>query len=91
MSAPVPTGGATKPAHTYTINCTTPVETNYCIENDQQITVSGVPSDGYTVHIRGKIAGKDCWKNDDSLQVPPLNQTLTRTLNLARQTQISGC
>lgn len=83
--------GATKPAQTYTIDCTTPVVTNYCIETDQQITVSNVPSDGYTVHIRGKVNGVDCYKNDDSIQVPPLDKTLTRTLNLARQTQITGC
>ena len=83
--------GATKPAHTYTIDCTTPVETNYCIETDQQMTVTNVPSDGYTMHIRGKVAGQNCYKNDDSIQVPPLDMTLTRTLNLARQTQITGC
>ena len=83
--------GMTNPAQTYTIDCTTPVVTNYCIENDQQITVTNVPSDGYTLHIRGKVNGLDCWKNDDNLQVPPLDKTLTRTLNLARQTQISGC
>lgn len=83
--------GATKPARTYTVDCATPVETNYCIEADQQITVSGVPSDAYTLHIRGKINGKECWKNDDSIQVPPLDKTLTRTLNLAQQTQIGGC
>lgn len=82
--------GATKPASTYTIDCTTPALTG-CIENDQDITVMNVPSDGYTVHIRGKVGGQDCYKNDDSLQVPPLDQVLTRTLNLARQTQISGC
>lgn len=83
--------GATKPAHTYTIDCTTPVATNYCIESDQQITVTDVPSDGYTLHIRGKVNGLDCYKNDDSIQVPPLDMTLTRTLNLAKQTQITGC
>ncbi len=84
--------GATKPAHTYTIDCTTPVVTNYCIEADQQITVTGVRSDEYTMHIRGKgTNGMDCYRNDDTIQVPPLDKTLTRTLNLARQTQITGC
>lgn len=82
--------GATKPASTYTIDCTTPAVTG-CIENDQEITVTNVPSDGYTLHIRGKVGGLDCYKNDDTLQVPPLDQVLTRTLNLAKQTQISGC
>jgi hypothetical protein len=82
--------GATQPGGTYTINCTTPVE-RPCIEADQEITASTVPSDSYTIRIRGKVSGKVCWANGDTIQVPPLNKILTRTLNLAQQTQTPGC
>lgn len=82
--------GATRPAGTYTVNCNMPVVTG-CIEADQVLTATGVDSDGYTLHIKGKIQSKDCYLNDDSIQVPPLDITLSRTLNLVQQTQVSGC
>ena len=31
---------------------------------------------------RGKQGVTNCWSNDDSIQVPPLGQTLSRQLNL---------
>jgi hypothetical protein len=79
--------GATQAGGTYTINCTSPVD-RPCIESDQVITAVDVPSDSYTIRVRGKIAGAVCWSNMDSIQVPPLEKTLKRTLNLAQQ---SGC
>jgi hypothetical protein len=82
--------GATQTGGTYTVNCTTPM-TRGCIENDQTITANGVPSDSYTFKVRGLVAGKACWVNMDSLQVPPLNKLLIRTLNLGQQTQTPGC
>lgn len=82
--------GTTQPGGTYTINCASPVD-RPCIEEGQTITAVGVPSDSYTIRIRGKIDGKVCWSNMDSIQVPPLNQTLLRTLNLAHQIQTPGC
>ncbi|MDB4957267.1 MAG: hypothetical protein JWO36_4836 [Myxococcales bacterium] len=83
--------GATQPARSYTINCTTPVDAP-CIDNDQAITVSGVTSDSYTIHIKGKTAAPNmCWTNNDSLQVPPLGLSLSRTLNLGFITSMTGC
>ncbi len=82
--------GATQTGGSYTIDCTAPVD-RACIESDQILSATGVPSDAYTITVRGKVAGTTCWLNGDSLQVPPLNQTLTRTLNLAQQTQTPGC
>lgn len=83
--------GASGTAGTYTIDCTTPVTTG-CLETDQMLSASSVPSDSYTIHVTG--LGMDgttaCWTNDDSLQVPAQGQTLTRTLNLAHQTT-PGC
>ena len=75
---------------TYTVNCATPVVRG-CIEADQTITATSIPSDSYTIRVRGLITGKQCWLNMDSIQVPPLNKLLIRTLNLAQQTQTPGC
>jgi hypothetical protein len=82
--------GATQPARMYTINCATPM-VSPCIETDQEITATAVPSDGYTIHIRGNVGGATCWKNDDQLPVPPNGMTLTRTLNLGFSTGTPGC
>jgi hypothetical protein len=82
--------GATGTAGTYTIDCANPVVAP-CLEADQMLTASDVPSDGYTIHVRGLVGAAACWTNDDSLQVPPLGQTLTRTLNLAPATGTPGC
>jgi hypothetical protein len=82
--------GATKPAGTYTTTCP---ETNFpggCIDSDQTLSASGVPSDTYRIRVRGKTGGTTCWLNNDTIQVPPLGQTLTRTLNFAHQTT-PGC
>ena len=82
--------GTTRPATVYTINCTTPVDAP-CIEADQTISAAGVPSDAYTIRVRGKIANKVCWSNDDSIQLPPLGKVLMRTLNLGYQSTTTGC
>lgn len=81
-----------QPGGTYTINCAAPVDRNGCIGADQVITATNVASDSYTIRIRGKKAGEVCWTNMDSIQVPPLGKTLTRTLNLAQPTPTpAGC
>lgn len=81
--------GATQPGGTYTINCGAPVIAP-CIEADQVLSASSIDSDGYTIHVRGRIGTKECFINNDSIQVPPLQKTLTRQLNLAQQTGM-GC
>lgn len=73
----------------YTVDCTTPVSAP-CIENDQTLSATDVPSGNYTIHIRGKETGTDCWLNNDSVKVPGAGKTLTETLNLGFQT-IGGC
>lgn len=76
---------------TYTVNCTSPVEVA-CIESDQVLTASDISSDGYTIRVRGNTSTADnCWINNDTIQVPPLGLTLTRTLNLAFDTAAPGC
>lgn len=70
------------PATMYTVNCANPTVVG-CIESNQSITVMGVPTNTYRIHVRGKVNGVDCYTNDDPLMVPPAGNTLTRTLNLA--------
>jgi hypothetical protein len=82
--------GATQAGGSYTINCNTPM-TFGCIENDQTITASGIPSDSYTIRVKGFVGGNACYLNADSIQVPPLNKPLLGTLNLGQQTQTPGC
>lgn len=78
-------GGTT--VGSYTVNCAAPVAAP-CIETDETLTATGLPSGTYTVHVRGLVGASTCWKNDDGLSVPPQGQSLARTLNLAKQT---GC
>ncbi|MCX5745607.1 MAG: hypothetical protein NT062_24280 [Proteobacteria bacterium] len=82
--------GATRPASSYVVDCTTPVDAG-CIENDQAITASGLASGAYQIHIRGSQAAASCWTNDDMFSVPPAGKVLTRTLNLGFATGTPGC
>ncbi|HEU4727896.1 MAG TPA: hypothetical protein VFT22_08415 [Kofleriaceae bacterium] len=74
----------------YTVNCTSPAIAP-CIEGDETLTVPSLPSGPYFIHVRGQVGAVDCWKNDDSIQVPPQSKSLVRTLNLALQTDTPGC
>jgi len=73
---------------TYTVDCGSPLLAA-CIERDETLTTS-VESGAYAVHVRGQLAGTVCWKDDESIVVPPPGGTLTRTLNLTRQND-RGC
>ena len=79
---------ATRPAFSYTVNCATPVVAA-CIESDQALDVSGVPSGHYVVHVRGRTGAGTCWTNDDQLVVPAVGRTLMQTLALTAGTP--GC
>ena len=81
---------ATHAASQYTVNCAAPVA-GPCIENDQQVSVAGIASGNYTVHVVGSVGAAVCYRNNDGLPVPPLGHDLTRTLNLAFQTGTPGC
>jgi hypothetical protein len=75
---------------TYTVDCANPVVAG-CIDQDQTLTVTSVPSDAYRIHVKGFVGATACWTNNDSLQVPPEGQTLTKTLNLGYATSTPGC
>ena len=75
---------------TYTVDCTTPANAG-CIDQTQMLTVMGVPSDNYTIHVKGMVGGATCWTNNDSLQVPAQGMSQTKTLNLAYATGAPGC
>lgn len=78
------------PATTYQVDCAAPIA-GPCIERDQIVTASSVPSGGYTIHIVATQGASVCWNNDDTIQVPPSGQTLSRGLNLAFATMTAGC
>ena len=81
--------GATQPGGTYAVSCTAPAIAP-CIEADQRLTAMNVPSDAYTIHIRGRVGATECWTNDDPLQVPAQGRVLSRTLNLTKKVA-PGC
>jgi hypothetical protein len=75
---------------TYTVDCANPVVAA-CIDSTETLTVASVPSDNYTIHVKGYVGSTLCWTNNDSLQVPSQAATLTKTLNLAYATSTPGC
>jgi hypothetical protein len=74
----------------YTVNCSSP-SVAACIENDETLTVTSLASGPYTIHIRGKIGALECWKSDDTLQIPPIRKTLTKTISLTRNSENTLC
>lgn len=75
------------PGGTYTVDCATP-QAYGCIETDQSVSATAMPSGNYLIHVRGTAAGA-CWKNDDQLAIPAVGATKTTTLNLGFQA--TGC
>jgi hypothetical protein len=61
-----------------------------CIENDQALTVSGVTSDQYLIHVRGRIGATECWTTDTGFSVPPIMKVLMQTLTLTKLNAV-GC
>jgi len=74
----------------YTVNCSSP-PVAACIENDETITVTGLNSGSYTIHIRGKVGAIECWKSDDMLQVPARGAALAQTIDLALDSENALC
>jgi hypothetical protein len=60
--------GAAEPAGTYNTDCATMY--GACIENDQTITVTGVPSGAYQLTIRAWKGGLECWMRAPQFNVP---------------------
>jgi hypothetical protein len=89
VSFDISAGSSGGTAGTYATSCTSPADHSGCLYADQVLSATGVASDGYTVHVKGKTGGSSCYVNNDSVQVPPLQKTLTRTLNLAQTSP--GC
>lgn len=75
---------------TYNANdCSAPL-VGRCINASETLTVATLPSGAYQIHVRGTRGNLQCWRNDDSLRIPPQAMALTATLNLAA-TGASGC
>ena len=76
-------------AGSYTVDCTTPTMAG-CIDDTQPLTVSGVTSGTYNVAVHGFKGAADCFDGALQLQVPALQQTQTKTVNLTA-TNAAGC
>jgi hypothetical protein len=74
----------------FMVDCGAPMDLG-CIETDQTVTATGMPSGNYLVHVRGDVGAAECWKNDDQLAVPAAGGTKTTTLNLGFQASTPGC
>ncbi len=69
---------------TYNANdCSSPPAVR-CIESSETLTVPGLPSGPYQIHVRGKEGMLDCWGNNDTIRVPPQGKALRQTLHLVR-------
>ena len=73
---------------TYTVVCSSPQVVS-CIERDETLTVDGIESGSYTIHVGGLIGPSRCWAGDDTLSVPA-GASLVKTILLVPQ-QARGC
>lgn len=81
--------GATQPAGTYASDCSTAYG---CIENDQPITVSNIPSGSYRLIIRADKGGLPCYERTSQFEVPGNNLTEDlMTQFLIADSNIIGC
>jgi hypothetical protein len=73
----------------YTVDCAAPT-TAACIENTDQLTVTGVLSGLYIVAVHGFKGTADCYDGSQQIQLPALEQTLNQTVELTA-TNGAGC
>jgi hypothetical protein len=73
---------------TYTVVCSSPQVVS-CIERDETLTVDGIESGPYVVHVGGLIGPSRCWVGYDALSVPA-GASLVKVIDLAPQ-QAAGC
>ncbi len=73
---------------TYTVVCSSPQVVS-CIERDETLTVDGIESGSYAIHVGGLIGPIRCWMGDDVFSVST-GASLVKTVPLAPQ-QATGC
>jgi hypothetical protein len=76
-------------ASTYTVDCANP-QVAGCIEQDQTLSVSDVPSGNYTLMATGFVGSTSCWTVDETIEVPAAAMTFTTPLAL-ELTGTTGC
>ncbi len=74
---------------TYTVDCGSPVITT-CIERDETLTATDVPSGAYVVHVIGFNGARRCRAEDDVLSVAAGGAITTKLVQLA-PTRAFGC
>lgn len=73
---------------TYQVSCSSPLAAA-CFERDETLTANLAPGT-YALHVRGKIAGADCWIGDETIVVPPAGTPLIHPVVLTHQS-LPGC
>ena len=73
---------------TYTVVCSSPQVVS-CIERDETLTVDGIDSGPYVIHVGGRIGPIRCWVGDDVLAVPS-GASLVKPIELVPQ-QAASC
>ena len=73
---------------TYTVACSSPRVVS-CIERDETLTVDGIESGAYAIHVGGLIGPSRCWVGDAALSVPA-GASLVKAIELAPQ-HAAGC
>jgi hypothetical protein len=75
---------------TYLANdCPDPSVTS-CIESDETLTVQSMDAGSYLIHVVGKLGPLDCWRTDETFDVPAAGKTVTHPLHLTHQ-NTPGC
>lgn len=75
---------------TYLANdCPSPSVTS-CIETDETLTVQSMDPGSYLIHVVGKLGALDCWRTDETFDVPPPGKAVIHPLHLTRQ-NTPGC
>lgn len=81
--------GASTSARTITVDCTTPVP---CIEADQDITATGVPSGNRTLELTADLGGLGCFTRSSQFTIPGNNLSfLLGSQSLSRDESVPGC
>ena len=81
--------GATQPAGSYALDCMTQVRYG-CVETDQHVTSSVLPSGEYVLSVVGDVGATPCWTGNRTVRVPTGGATTSFDVFLTKLTT-AGC